>query len=288
MALPTVFESFDPESIHFGVRAPQGATLRACLGHLNRVTRSTYPGHLENLKTTLHKGASSTTASPEGTGNRLDAFAQLLLGKVATEPHFGALYASLLVDVSTGLCGNGTPPAVTGPTLVDRVLTLLVPFVNAPIETLTDPEELRLRFRKTACLAFLGQLLRKDVVQPQCVLDIHSMLLNDVRYLRPSPTADPPTPPPSVGFLHALQLLCKLLIHCGFRLAVTDAATVAETLALLRELTCCEDPRRPPLGLHAQFLVLDTLELAANGWRKPVTPALIWNVDLDAGPAVAG
>lgn len=25
-----------------------------------------------------------------------------------------ALYASLLVDVSTGLCGNGTPPAVTG------------------------------------------------------------------------------------------------------------------------------------------------------------------------------
>jgi len=288
MALPTVFESFDPESIHFGVRAPQGATLRACLGHLNRVTRSTYPRHVENLTTTLHKGASSTTASPERTGDRLDAFAQLLLGKVATEPHFGALYANLLVDVSTGLCGDGTSPAVTGPMLVDRLLALLVPFVNAPIETLTDLEEPRLRFRKTACLAFLGHLLRKDVVQPQCVSDVHSMFLNDVRRFRPSPTPDSAPAPPSVGFLHALQLLSKLLIHCGFRLAVTDATTVAETLALLRELTCCEDPRRPPLGLHAQFLVLDTLELAANSWRKPVTPALIWNVDLDAGPAVAG
>ena len=48
MALPTVFQTFDLESPHFGP-AQREASLRTCLGHLNRVTRSTYREHLDQI-----------------------------------------------------------------------------------------------------------------------------------------------------------------------------------------------------------------------------------------------
>lgn len=44
--------------------------------------------HFRFLK--VKRNSFEDSGAPEGTGDRLDAFAQLLLGKVATEPHFGA------------------------------------------------------------------------------------------------------------------------------------------------------------------------------------------------------